>query len=113
VLSSASMRRSIALLALLSVLAASADRLPAARTAGMPCCRGAASMACCLPAAGGAVRSCPPVERADAALPGLPPAVIGALVAEEPLAPIAVLVPPLAGSPLARIGDPPRRPPRA
>jgi len=105
------MRRSIALIALLSLVSAGA---PAAGRGDSPmaCCRGTATMACCLPAPGCAVKSCPP-SRAEAALPGLPPAVFvhapaaaaPALTAERPVSP--------EGTSFSSGSAPPEHPPRA
>jgi hypothetical protein len=104
------MRRSIALIALLTLVAAGAP------TAGrgdssMACCHGTTAMACCLPAPGCAVKSCPP-SRTEAALPGLPPAVLGdkpAAAAPEPTTETALLT---EIHPRARSSSPPEQPPR-
>jgi len=78
----------------------------------MACCHGMAAMACCLPAPGCAMKSCPP-SRSEAALPGLPPAVLGekpAAAAPEPTFETAFRseIPPRAAS-----LSPPEQPPRA
>ena len=74
VLSSRAMRHSIALIALLALLSAG---IPAGGrgASAMACCHGGAVMACCLPASGCAMKSCPPAPAAET-LPGLPPATL-------------------------------------
>jgi hypothetical protein len=106
------MRRSIGLIAVVSVLAALAMPVRSAAPSAMACCRGGAAMACCLPGAECAVRSCPPVDRAEAVLPGLPPAILAAAAA----APRLLLSLPAAtfagASPRVAFLSPPEEPPR-
>lgn len=73
-LSFRAMRHSIALIALLALFSAGIPDLGRSASS-MACCQGGAAMACCLPASGCAMKTCPPA-RWDAALPGLPPATL-------------------------------------
>jgi hypothetical protein len=107
------MRRSIGLLALLSVLTASGLRLPSAAAAPMTCCRGGATMACCVPGAGLAVKKCPASESVDAGFPVLPPAVVEALSDGTAAIPVSPFLTSAASSRRTRFSPPPRRPPRA
>ncbi len=112
-LSSPRMRRLIAFSAALAFLAAASLPAGAAPVASpKACCRGGAAMACCLPAPGCAMKSCPAGQREAAALPGLPPAVLAPVAAETPLSPSPETIRAASAPPEAAALPPPDQPPR-
>ena len=110
VLSSRAMRHSIALIALLALLSAG---IPAGgrSASAMACCHGGAVMACCVPASGCAMKSCPPAPAVEA-LPGLPPATLFDAPAAAAPELAADRLPSLERIPLIFAAVPPDQPPR-
>jgi len=70
-------------------------------------------MACCLPAPGGAMKSCPAGERESGGLPGLPPAVLVPSAVSRPLPPFSAATAVVFSSPEIGVLSPPDQPPRA
>jgi hypothetical protein len=110
VLSSRAMRRSIALIALLALLTAGIPTGGRSASA-MACCHGGAVMACCLPASGCAMKSCPPAQAAET-LPGLPPAALDDAAAATAPELAADRIAPVERIPLFFAPAPPEQPPR-